>query len=405
VGALVTTIHAYLVSGDVTPVTEHEVAAADELIRVSGNLVGAVHSITLLAHLHVLQGRLRQAAATYAQVVQVVPRPEVLQTFFVSLSYYFGLGDLLREWNELDAAEHHLVQGMALVKETLTVEPFVAILGYTALAHLEQARGNAGAARAALDALASLARQRHFPAHLMSQMAAAQAQLELVQGNLTAAIHWADTSGLSPEDEDLPYPRESEYLTLVRVRIAQAREEPLELFLQDALHLLDRLLQDAEAKARLGSVLAILIVRALALQAQGNRTGALSTLERALLLAAPEGYLRLFVDEGPPLLALLRQAHAQSRAPGYVASLLSAFGEQPSSPATSANSSVLVDPLTAREREILHLLSSGASNGEIARRLVVSVGTVKRHVSNICGKLGVQSRTQAIARARILHLL
>ncbi len=105
------------------------------------------------------------------------------------------------------------------------------------------------------------------------------------------------------------------------------------------------------------------------------------------------------------MLALLREIQARSRVPGYVASLFSAFGEQPISPAASASGGVLVEPLTAREREILHLLSTGASNGEIARRLVVSVGTVKRHVSNICGKLGVHSRTQAIARARILHLL
>jgi LuxR family maltose regulon positive regulatory protein len=405
VGALVSTIHAYLVSGDVTPESEREVATADALIRVSGNLVGAVHSITLLAHLHVLQGRLRQAAATYAQVVQVVPRPEVLQTFFVSPFYYFGLGDLLREWNDLEAAEHHLSQGMALVKETLTVEPFVAILGYTALAHLEQARGNAREAIATLDALASLARQRHFPAHLMSQVAAARAQLELAQGNVATAIHWADTSGLSPEDDELSYPREGEYLTLVRVRTTQAHEDPAKLFLRGALHLLDRLLQDAEVKARLGSVLKILIVRALALEAQGNRTAALSTLERALLLAAPEGYMRLFVDEGAPMLALLREIQAQSRVPGYVATLLSAFGEEHLSHPASANSSVLVEPLTTREREVLHLLSTGASNGEIARRLVVSVGTVKRHVSNICGKLGVHNRTQAVARARILHLL
>ena len=135
-GALATTIRAYLVSGDVTPASEHAVAAAVASIRTSDNLFATVSSICLLARLHVLQGRLRQAAATYTQVVQVVPRPEVLQTAFSSLFYYFGLGDLLREWNDLDAAEQHLAQGMALIKETLTVEPFVAMLGYSALARL-----------------------------------------------------------------------------------------------------------------------------------------------------------------------------------------------------------------------------------------------------------------------------
>ncbi len=173
------------------------------------------------------------------------------------------------------------------------------------------------------------------------------------------------------------------------------------------MRLLDRLLKDAEAKARLNSVLHILVLRTLALEAQGDRTSALSTLERALVLAEPEGYIRLFVDEGAPMLALLRQAHARSRVPGYVATLLSAFGEPHASnlPLPPARPGALVEPLTEREHEVLRLLLEGASNREIARRLVLSVNTVKRHVYNLCAKLGVQSRAQAIARVRSLHLL
>ena len=398
---------AYQVSGDVTPATEREVAAAVAFIRSSDNLFATVSSICLLAWLHILQGRLRQAAATYEQVAQVVQRPEVLQTTPSSLFYYFGLGYLLREWNELDAAERHLVQGMALIKETLTMEPFVAVLGYAALARLQQARGNVPVALATLDGLAQLAEQRHLAPHLMTQREAMRAQLELAQGNLAAAIRWADSSGLSAEDENLSYPREGEYLALVRVRIAQGPEDPAAPFLQDVLHLLDRLQESAEVNARTGSVLEILIVRALALEAQGNRTSALSTLERALVLAAPEGYIRLFVDEGAPMLALLRQAHARTSVPGYVATLLSVFGEQNLSdlPHPSPRPGSLAEPLTEREREVLRLLLEGASNREIAHRLVLSVNTVKRHVYNLCGKLGVQSRAQAIVRARALNLL
>ncbi len=404
--ALATTICAYLVTGDVTSDTEHAVAAAVAFIRTSGNLFATVSSMTLLARLHVLQGRLRQAAAAYAQVVQVIPRPEVLQTAFSSLFYYFGLGDLLREWNDLDAAEQHLAQGMALVKETLTVEPFVAILGYTALARLQQARGNSREALASLDALEHLAKRRHFFPHLMPQVAAIRAQLELAQGDLAPAIRWADTSRLSAQDEDLRYPREGEYLALVRVRIAQGRDDPTAPFLQNAMRLLDRLQASAEPKARLGSVLEILVLRALALEAQGDQTSAFSTLERVLVLAAPEGYIRLFVDEGTPMSALLRRAHARSRVPGYVTTLLSAFGEQNLSdlPLTSPRPGPLAEPLTERERDVLRLLLAGASNREIARRLVLSVNTVKRHVYNLCGKLGVQSRAQAIIRARSLNL-
>jgi LuxR family maltose regulon positive regulatory protein len=405
--ALATTIRAFLMSGDVTAATEHEVATAVAFASASGNLFSTVGSITLLARLHILQGKLRQAAATYAQVVQAVPRSEVLHTFLTSLSYYFGLGDLLREWNDLEAVEQHLVQGMALINETLTVEPFVVMLGYTAQARLEQARGNSHKALATLEALARLADRRHFASNVVAQGEAVRAQLELALGNVAAAIRWAETSGLSSEDEDLPYPREVEYLTLARVHIAQARSDPAAPFLQQILPPLGRLLRDAEAKARMGSVLEILVLRTLALEAQGNRTGALSTLERVLLLAAPEGYIRLFVDEGAPMLALLRQVQAGSSVPGYVATLLSAFGEQNVSdhPHTSARPSPLAEPLTERERDVLRLLLAGASNREIARRLVVSVNTVKRHVYNLCGKLGVQSRAQAIVRARTLHLL
>ncbi len=149
------------------------------------------------------------------------------------------------------------------------------------------------------------------------------------------------------------------------------------------------------------------IITSEALQAQGNRTAALSTLEQALLLAEPEGYIRLFVDEGTPMLALLHHALRHSAVPGYIATLLSAFGQQHASdlPVASARPSLLVEPLTEREREVLGLLLEGASNREIARRLVLSMNTVKRHVYNLCGKLGVQSRTQAIARARTLNLL
>jgi LuxR family transcriptional regulator, maltose regulon positive regulatory protein len=300
-GAILTASRAYEVSGDVTATTEHEIAAVVGSIGPTDSRFAAVSSICRLARLH------------------------VLQSMFTSLFYYFGQGDLLRERNELNAAERHLSQGMALVNKALTVEAYVATLGYTALARLQQARGNTHEALASLDALERLAQQRHFAPHLMTQKAAVRAQIELAQGNLAAAIDWANSCGLSVEDEDLPYPREVEYLVLARVCIAQRRDDPAAPFLSEALHLLDRLLNDAENKARMNSVLEILVLRALALDAQHDRAGVLSTLERALLLAEPEGYVRLFVDEGAPMATLLRHAHARGIVPGYVTTMLAAF--------------------------------------------------------------------------------
>jgi len=180
-GANVAAASAYEANGDVIPATEHAIAAAEAFIRTSDNPFAIVHHGILvasrLARLHVLQGRLRQAAATYRQGVQAVQRPEMLQTLFTSLYYYFGLGDLLREWNELDAAEQHLLQGMALVNETRTVEHAVAMLGYTALASLRQARGDHAGALATLDAFTQLAHQRHFAPHWRRHIAAVRAQV------------------------------------------------------------------------------------------------------------------------------------------------------------------------------------------------------------------------------------
>jgi LuxR family transcriptional regulator, maltose regulon positive regulatory protein len=393
---------AFLVSGDVTAEVERLVAATAAPLRATGDLFALLTSITLLARLQGLQGRLREAAATYEQVLHLVGGQEVLRLLVDSAAYYFGLGDLLREWNDLDAAEHSLAQGMELVRGTLTVDATVVTLGYVALARVQQARGDSSGALATLDAFAQVASLRHFVPHLVAHGLAVQAQVDLAQGNLASAIRWANESGLSVGD-DLSYPREREYLTLARVRIAQGKHDPADPFLQDALRLLDRLLEDAEVKARMGGVIEMRLLRALAFHVRGDRTDALTALERALVLAEPEGYMRLFIDEGAPMVALLRLAHARGMMPGYVATLLSAAGSQ--AEAGSPHPSPLVEPLTEREREVLRLLVAGVSNAAMARELVITVGTVKRHINSIYGKLGVNSRTQAVARAHTLKLL
>jgi len=386
---------------------EQQVVEVVALTHTSRDFAAFLGSVSLLGRLQVRQGRLHAAAATYEQAMQVISGREGLRAVINSANSYFSLGDLLREWNQLDAAEQYLAQGMDLSRGTLTVYATTVMLGYTSLARLQQARGNFREALATLQAFKELAHQRHFIPRLLAQGAAVQAQVEIAYGNLAAAIRWADASGLSADDENLSFPCEGEYLALARVRIAQGRDDPQSPFLQEVLLLLERLLLEAETKARLGSVLEILVLRTLALEAQRDRIGALSTLEQALIFAAPEGYIRIFVDEGEPMMALLRQAYTHSSVPGYVATLLRVFGEQysPASPSATPHRGSLLEPLTEREREVLRLLLEGASNREIARRLVLSVNTVKRHVFNLCGKLGVQSRTQAIIRARVLNLL
>jgi LuxR family transcriptional regulator, maltose regulon positive regulatory protein len=210
-------------------------------------------------------------------------------------------------------------------------------------------------------------------------------------------------------------------LTLARVRIAQGRDAPARPFLADALHLLNQLHAAAEADGRMGDMVETLVLRALALQAQGDLPAALAVLMGALSLAEPEGYVRIFVDEGAPIAALLAQSverraqHDSSRT--YAERLLSAFPETQSAERRTQNnntvalrstlerSNALVEPLSERELDVLRLIAEGHSNQAIADRLVVAVSTVKKHVNNIYGKLDVQSRTQALARARELHLL
>lgn len=170
--------------------------------------------------------------------------------------------------------------------------------------------------------------------------------------------------------------------------------------------LLDRLLQAAEAGGRGQSVVEILLLQALAYQEQGEMETAVVAVQRALSLAEPEGYIRLFVDEGQPMRELLATALAQGASPEYVTRLMQAI--DPSHDAASAPpepNQLLIEPLSDRELEVLGLLANGLTNQAIADDLVIALSTVKKHVNNIFGKLNVSSRTQAVSRARELNIL
>ncbi|HZU02579.1 MAG TPA: LuxR C-terminal-related transcriptional regulator, partial [Ktedonobacteraceae bacterium] len=396
----------YLVDGDTTAATERFVASTVTSVRALGNVPTTMRSISNLARLHLLQGKLHQAALTIEQVQQLASRHGGLQDLLNGADYYFILGDLLREWNQLDKAEQHLVQGIEMVKTALTADAEMIMRGYLALARLQQARGWCTQALETLDTFMQVAYQSGFAPLLRAYAAAVRTQVELAQGNVAAALQWVARSGISPNDDSLSLLHEREHLTLARVFIAQGRLDSRTPFLHQALDLLNRLLQDAESKSRMSSTLEILMLQALSLDAQDRRTEAMARLRRALALAEPEGYVRLFLDEGAPMITLLHQASTHGVASGYVSALLEAAGEPVAVEyrLSPLRTDPLVEPLTQREREVLQLLADGASNREIADHLVLSVNTVKKHVLNICGKLGVQSRTQAIAKARSLNL-
>jgi LuxR family maltose regulon positive regulatory protein len=417
-GATVMASHAFLVSGATTHDAEQTVARAIESARSGKNLFGALRAVMLLARLQAAQGRLHRAAATYEQAHEALPHADALQSWPSGPTYYIGTGDLLRERNDLGAAERLLRHGVDLLRGRLTIDAETVAQGYIGLARLLQARGEHDGALAALHQFAHLAARRRYAAHLIARGAAVQAQVRLAQGDMAAASRWAATSGLGGKDE-VSYPRETEYLTLARVRIAETRAAhrptgPVD----ETLQLLDHLLRAAEASERLGSAIEILILQALGHQAAGNGAAARTALEQALTLAGPEGYVRLFVDEGQPIATLLRQAQARGIAPDYVAILLTALGMPvqegglSTGPVRSLQAvghlpapRALAEPLSERERDVLRLLAAGLSNPEIARQLYVEASTIKTHVKSIYGKLGVHSREQAAARARELQLL
>jgi LuxR family maltose regulon positive regulatory protein len=390
--------------------------------RASGRLQSMLAGSVLLGRLERLQGRLRKAAATYREAVEAIPGSLQVEDLHAGPGCILGLGEVQLEWNDLNEAERLLAREVQMLARSF-VPALSVTKGYLAMARLLQARGEGPAALATLDAFAELAERRAFVRELHAQVAAMRAQVRLAQGDLASALHWREANGLAPDDANLAYPREREYLTLVRVLIAEARTDPSRQAARDALRLLDRLLADAAAKGRGHSVLEIRILRALAQQVRRDPRGAVGTLAQALEQAQPEGYVRLFADEGIPMAALLTKVVAAANQRrlmlpeailDYAHVLLAAcraegggtpVPESVRSLHPSTDMPPLLDPLTAREVEVLRLLAEGIPNAAIAAKLVVTVGTVKKHVSNVYAKLGVQNRTQAVARARALHLL
>ncbi len=225
------------------------------------------------------------------------------------------------------------------------------------------------------------------------------------QGRLAKALEWADEQGLSADD-DISYLHEFEYITLARVLIAEYQSERVGHSIHAAMGLLERLLQAAQAKERTGSVIHVLVVQALAHQARGETTPAVASIERALTLAKPERYERVFVDEGQPMQTLLSESLARGADPDYVTRLLTALEREVGDEGAPLDpNQLLIEPLSQRELEVLDLLAAGHTNQTIADELVIALSTVKKHVNNIFGKLGVASRTQAVSRARELNLL
>ncbi len=350
------------------------------------------------------QGNLDAALATYRQALEEVG--ESSQTAITGPAHV-GLAQVLYERDELAAALDHATRGVTLCQQ-LTFTQSLA----TGLAVVARIRHAYGDAAGALEAIGEAGQAGLSPQviTLLNPVPAQRARLQLAQGEVAAAARWAQQRGLGPDDEP-GYPREPEYLVLARVLLAQDRPGA-------ALAVLERLHAAAVSQDRAGSVIEIQALQALALAAAGEETAAVDALAGALTLACPQGYVRVFADEGPPMAALLgalvaaqraEQAAARGVPLGCLARVLGAFGEKPATPGAGRGAAAvvpgLVEQLTARELEVLALLAAGAPNPRIAEQLVVSLDTVKKHVSHLLGKLGAANRTEAVTRARQLGLI
>jgi LuxR family maltose regulon positive regulatory protein len=359
--------------------------------RAAGPTYMILAAMMTLGHVQEMGGSLRQAVQTFHGALELSATQGVRPLPLTGMAYV-GLAQVQYEWDDLDGALRHALDGIELTESGGFTSYRLA--GYARLFEVYQARGEVLAASHALEKAERLAQRRDY-AYMTGALANLRIRWWVAQGNLAAASQWIRDYDLGQGDA-VNLAREAEHLAVVRVLLAL--DQPAE-----ALASLAQLQAAAETDERMGSLIEILALRALAFRSQGDADQALSTLERALSLAEPEGYVRTFVDEGEPMAGLLRRALVQGMTPGYASRLLAAFGEsaQPASPGALA----LVEPLTGREVQVLRLVAAGLSNQEIAQELVVAVSTVKSHINHIYGKLDVKNRTQATARAQTLGLL
>jgi len=380
--------YAYHLQGD-RAAASRAYTEAMSIGQASGNILFTVSAMLGLGSLQEAENQLYLAAETYRRALHLFgdqPLPTL------ACEAHLGLARIFYEWNDLDAAQQHRQQSIQLVRQTENNDTFAAC--EVLLARLKLAEGDVAGAAAVLAQADQFVRQ-HNLVNRMPEVAAAlvlallrQGPL-LHQGNLAAAADLVQTHKLA--------------ISQARVHLAQG--DP-----GKALALLEPLRQQMEAKGLEDERLKVMVLQAVALhaaalQADGEKEQAVQLLGDALALAEPGSFIRLFVDEGMPMAHLLSEAAALGMMPDYIGKLLAAFEAEEHKSAISPPSQPLVEPLSPRELEVLGLIAQGLSNREISERLFLALNTVKGHNRRIYGKLHVQRRTEAVARARELGLV
>ncbi len=356
-------------------------AYIEAIRQASGNIYYTVLTSTCLGEIQESENQLFQAAETYQHSMQMLCD----QGTAYSSEEHIGLARIYYEWDDLDAAEQHAQQSLQQARlYDRTIDKF--IICEVLLARLKLARGDVSGAATMLAETEQSVRQNNF-VERMAEVAAAQVLTLLRQGNVAAAARLVQT-------HDNP-------ISQARVHLAQGDPSA-------ALVVLEPLRQQVEAKDWQDELLKVMVLQSVALHAHGEKDQAVQVLAKALALAEPGGFIRIFVDEGALMAQLLLEAASRGIRPDYIARVLAAFEgelkEERQAASVPAPSS-LIEPLSPRELEILGLIAQGLSNREIGERLFLALDTIKGHNRKIFDKLEVQSRTEAIARARELGLI
>ena len=344
------------------------------------------------------QGKLQQVIGICEHMMKKAEESGISETPLVGL--LLGIwGEVLAEINDLDRAIDLTKKGVKLTARGGDV--WYNVLSNLYLVRVLFSSGDIPGVEDVIHSMENTARESDLYLFALHQLSAWQARSWLVKGKLEIASRWAGERDLDP-DAELTYLHEMENITYARILLAQKQFD-------EAIGLLQCLLEATEIGGRISRMIEILALQALVYQEKGDTAQAISTLEQALNLAGPEGFIRTFVDEGLPMARLLYETLDREIAPEYVRRLLAAFPVTKPKGTASIKSQVdqseLIEPLSKREIEVLQLIAKGLTNRVIATRLVLSVHTVKTHSRNIYGKLGVNNRTQAVTRARALGIL
>jgi LuxR family maltose regulon positive regulatory protein len=378
---------AYGLSGDLEK-ANHLLMEVSDLAHTAGVAFMTLVTRCEAALVQIIQGRLSLAAQTVCQAMELVGGKQLPSFGFA----WFVLAEIAWERDELPLAEQYLRDGMELSRQGVLIDDLRYEL--ISLAHLKQSSGDLVAAMSAIEQAHSIVETFGIP-RLVTLSGAHRTRIQLANGMLDVANQWAQRYQVLRNSHPAEYTREYEDLTLARVYLANGEYE-------QALEILSPVFELAEAGGRIRTCIEATILLSLVTRAQNKTTIALNWLVKALTLAEPESFLRLFLDEGSQVAELLPKVRHE--APKFVDRLLQAFSSQAQATNPKTGNDRLIAPLSEQEIRVLRLIIAGKSNQEVAEELVISVGTAKWHVHNILQKLGVNNRPQAVARARELGI-